>query len=168
MKQTTRKYLGIAAATTIVIGVTTGVLAHGGYGPGMGSGWAGHQGMMGGPGGMHGAGGGPGWVMGGDPLAYADQQLTGLKMKLGITTDQESTWKVYKDAVKGKAAVMLSHRQTMMGSSSMTPEQRFAFHQQGLDQMQTVNDASRDLYSVLTPEQQTSAGNLFGMYHGLR
>lgn len=90
-------------------------------------------------------------MMGGDPVAYADQQLTELKTALGITADQESTWNAYEEAVKGKAAVMLSHRQTMFGSGPMTPEQRFAFHQQGLDQMQLVTIASRDLYTVLTP-----------------
>ena len=164
MKQTTKRYLGIAAASALVIGVTTGVFAHGGFGPG----WGGHHRMMGGPHGMHGPGGGGGWMMGGDPVAYAEQQLNGLKAKLGITADQESAWNAYEQAVKGKAAVMLSHRQAMSGSGSMTPEQRFAFHQQGLDQMQKVTIASRDLYNVLTPEQQGKAGNLMGLHHGLR
>jgi hypothetical protein len=63
---------------------------------------------------------------------------------------------------------MLSHRQTMFGSGQIAPEQRFAFHQQGLDQMQKVTIASRDLYTVLTPEQQARAGNLIGLHHGLR
>ena len=168
MRQTTKQYLGIAAASAIVIGVTTSVLAHGGFGQGFGGGWGGHHGMMGGPGGMHGPGGGMGWMMSENPVAYADQQLAGLKNRLGITADQESVWEAYEEAVKAKVAVMLSHRQTMMGSGSVTPEQRFALHQQGLDQMQTVTIATRDLYAVLTPEQQASAGNLIGLHHGIR
>ena len=168
MRQTTKQYLGIAAASALVIGVTTSVLAHGGFGQGFGGGWGGHHGMMGGPGGMHGPAGGMGWMMSANPVAYADQQLTGLKTRLGITADQESVWEAYEEAVKAKAAVMLSHRQTMMGSGSVTPEQRFALHQQGLDQMQTVTTATRDLYAVLTPEQQASAGNLIGLHHGIR
>ena len=161
MKQTTKRYLGIAAASAIVIGVTTGVFAHGGFGPG----WGGHQGMMGGHQGMM---GGRQEMMGGDPVAYADQQLTKLKTVLGITADQDGTWSAYEEAVKGKAAVMFSHRQTMSAGGMATPEQRFDFHQQGLDQMQKVTIASRDLYTELTPEQQARAGNLIGMHHALR
>jgi hypothetical protein len=179
MKQTTKRYLGIAAASAIVIGVTTGVFAHGGFGPGFGPGWGGHQEMMGGyqrmmgahqgmMGGHQGMMGGRQGMMGGDPVAYADQQLTRLKTTLGITADQEDAWSTYEESVKGKAAVMLSHRQTMSAGGMATPEQRFAFHQQGLDQMQKVTIASRDLYTELTPEQQARAGNLIGLHHGLR
>lgn len=164
MKQTTKQLLGVAAISAVIIGATTGVFAHGGFGPG----WGGHKGMMGGPGGMHGMGGGPGWMMSGDPVAYADQQLTELKTTLGITTDQESVWNTYEEAVIGKAGLMTAHRQTMMGTGGIAPEQRFTFHQQGLEQMQKVTTASRDLYTVLMPEQQAKAGNLIGLRHGLR
>ncbi|MEN8167774.1 MAG: Spy/CpxP family protein refolding chaperone [Pseudomonadota bacterium] len=164
MKQTTKQFLAIAAASALVIGVATGVFGRAGFGPG----WGGHHGMMGGPGGMHGQGGGAGWMMSGDPIAYADQQLTGLKSTLGITTDQETVWNAYEEAVKGKAGLMFAHRQTMMGSGSIAPEQRLTFHQQGLEQMQKVTTASRDLYNVLTPEQQAKAGNLMGWRHTLR
>ena len=164
MKQTTKRYLSIAAASALVVGVATGVLARGGFGPGFGPGWGGHHGMMGGPGGMHGRNGGPGWMMSGDPVAYADRQLAELKTELAITADQEAAWNAYAAAVKGKAAVMLSHRQTMLDSGAMNPELRFAFHQQGMAQMQQVTSARRDLYAVLSPEQQSRAG----FYQGRR
>ena len=164
MKQTTKQFLGVAAISAVIIGATTGVFGHGGFGPG----WAGHHGMMGGPGGMHGPGGGAGWMMSGDPVAYADQQLTRLKETIGITSDQEVAWNTYADSVKGKAGLMFAHRQTMFGSGSTTPEQRLTFHEQGLEQMQKVTIASRDLYTVLTPEQQVKAGNLMGFRHGIR
>ncbi|MEL0586388.1 MAG: Spy/CpxP family protein refolding chaperone [Candidatus Thiodiazotropha sp. (ex. Lucinoma kazani)] len=163
MKQTTKRFLGIAAASAIVIGVTTGVFARGGFGPGYGHGWGGHQGMMGGSGGMHGPGSGSGWMMSGNLGAYADQQLTDLKATLGITADQEGAWDAYVGAVKGKAELMSSHRQAMMGAKQMAPEQHFAFHQQGLDQMQKITTARSDLFNVLTSEQQARAGNLIGL-----
>ncbi len=168
MKKTTKQFLGIAAASVLVASVASGVFAHGGFGPGFGPGWGGNHGMMGGPGGMHGPGGGPGWMMRGDPVAYADQQLTGLKSTLDISADQEDAWNTYEAAVKGKLGVMLSHRQSMFGSGQIAPEERFTFHQQGLEQMQKVITARRDLYAVLTPEQQERAGNLIGLHHGLR
>ena len=78
--------------------------------------------------------------------------MTTQKTTLGITADQEGIWSAYKEAVKGKDAVMLSHRRTMAVGGMATPDQRFAFHQQGLDQMQKVTIAIRDLYTELTPE----------------
>ena len=168
MKQNTKRYLGIAAVSALVIGVTGGVLAQGGFGPGSGPGWGGHQGMMSNPGGMHRFGGGPGGMMGSDPAAFTDQRLTELKSTIDVTDEQESVWNTYADAVKSQVGVMQSHRQLMFGSEPITPDQRLAFHQQGLDQMQKMATASRDLYSTLTPEQQTRAGNLTGMHHAMR
>ncbi|MCP5409130.1 MAG: Spy/CpxP family protein refolding chaperone [Chromatiaceae bacterium] len=166
MKQTTKRYLGIAAASALTIGVATAVFAHGGFGPGFGQGWGGHHGMMGGPGGMMsgpgGMMGGPGSMMSGDPVASADQRLSGLRTTLEITADQETAWNAYAEAVKGKAGLMLAHRQSMMGSAGVAPEQRFAFHQQGLEQMQRITTTGRDLYNLLTPEQQTRFANLTG------
>jgi protein CpxP len=161
MKQTTKRILGIAAASALIIGAANGVLAHG-FGPGFAPGWGGHQGMMGGPGSMHGPFGGPGQMMGADLAAYSDQRLAELKTRLGITPEQESAWDTYADAVEAKAALMTSHRSAMTGADSIGPDQRQAFHQQGLEQMQSVQDAARGLYAVLSPEQQTVAGTLIG------
>jgi Spy/CpxP family protein refolding chaperone len=158
MKQTTKRILGIAAASALLIGATGGVFARGGYGPG----WGGHHGMMGGPGGMGGMSGGPGWMMGGDPVAYTEQQLTQLKTDLGITPEQETAWNAYAEAVQAKAGLMAAHRQAMFGNATVTPEQRQSFHQQGLEQMRQVTQARRDLYAALTPEQQAKAGGLIG------
>ena len=47
MKQITKRILGIAAASALVICATTGVFARCGFG----TDWGGHHGMMGGPGG---------------------------------------------------------------------------------------------------------------------
>lgn len=164
MKKTTKRLLGITAASVLVIGATTGVFARGGFGPG----WGGHHGMMGGPGGMRGTFGGPGMMMRGDPVAYAEQRLTALKTDLGVTADQEGAWSTYADAVTAKAGLMASHRTTMFGPETLTPDQRLTFHQQGLEQMQKVTGATRDLYAVLTPEQQTKVGGLVGPRCALR
>ncbi|WP_051301717.1 Spy/CpxP family protein refolding chaperone [Sedimenticola selenatireducens] len=194
MKQKTKRDLSIVAVSMLAIGVTGVVLAQGGFGPGSGPGWGGHQAMMGSPGGMHNPGGmmggprgmhnpggmmggpggmynpgaGRGGMMGGDPVAFTDQRLTELKSALGVTGEQEKAWNTYADALKGQADMMMSHRQLMFGGEQITAEQRFAFHQQGLDQMQKIATASRDLYSTLTPEQQAKAGNLIGMHHAMR
>jgi hypothetical protein len=159
MQQTTKRTLGIAVVSALIIGVATTVIARPGYGPG----WGGHHGMMGGPGGMHGMRGGPGWMMSDNPTANVEQRLTDLKGTLGITIDQETAWNAYVQAVEGKAGLMQAHRQSMLNSGPPTPEQRLAFHQQGFNQMQQVQNARQDLLQVLTPEQQARAGNLIGL-----
>jgi len=156
MKQTTKRFLTLAAASALVLAAATGASAGGGFGPG----WGGHRGMMGGPGGMHAGLGGPGWMMGGDPVAVTDQQLSQLKTNLGITPEQEDAWNGYAEAVKGQAGLMAAHHAAMAGSTAVTPEQRQSLHQQGWTQMQAVVDATQNLYAVLTPEQQAKAGGL--------
>ena len=106
--------------------------------------------------------------MGGNPAALTEQRLTQLKSIIGVTGEQETAWNAYADTLRSKAGMMLSHRQLMFGDEPITPEQRFSLHQQGLDQMQRITIASRDLYDALTPEQQARAGNLIGMHHGKR
>ena len=142
MKQTSKRILGIAAVSALIIGVATTVIARPGFGPG----WGGHHGMM-----------------GGTTATDVEQRLTDLKGTLGITADQETAWNAYAQAVEGKVGLMQAHRQTMLNSGPPTPEQRLAFHQQGFNQMQQVQTARQDLLQVLTPEQQALAGNLIGL-----
>jgi hypothetical protein len=116
--------------------------------------------MMGGPDAMHGRFGGPGWMRGGDSAVGSDQRLAELKTTLGITPEQESAWSAYTEALKGKAEVIASHRQVMHGPTPVSADQRLNFHQQGLEQMQRLNTATRNLYAVLSPEQKARAGGL--------
>jgi hypothetical protein len=160
MKQTSKQFLRTAAVAALVLGVAGGVLARGGFGAG-GPGWGMHDGMMGGPARMHRGYGGPGWTVGADPAAYAEQRLEQLKTTLDITPEQETAWNTYSDAVKGKAGLMTNHRQARF-AGTITPEERLSFHQEGLAQMQTVMNATRDLHAVLTPEQRVNAGGLMG------
>jgi hypothetical protein len=174
MTQTTKRTLGILAAAATLVVATGGVIAAGGNGPDSGTSWygpgrMGGWGMMGGPG-MMGPGmmggpgmiGGPGMMMSGDPVAYTQQELTELKTRLGITPAQETAWNAYASALLGRAGLMTAHRQVMLGSAPVTPEQGLTFHQQGMAQMQQVATATRDLYAVLTPEQQAKASSLLG------
>jgi len=101
-------------------------------------------------------------MMSGDPVAYADQQLTELETTLDITPEQQDAWSAYADAVLGKAGVMTAHHEAMLGGGTVTPEQRLSFHQQGFEQMQQLNAAARDLYATLTPEQRAKSGGLIG------
>ncbi|MEW7988487.1 MAG: Spy/CpxP family protein refolding chaperone [Candidatus Thiodiazotropha sp.] len=166
MKQSSKHILTLVGATALIAGVGSIAFAQG-YGPGYGPGWGGHHGMMGGPGGgrgmmMGGPGGGNGMMMGGYTAGFADQQLADLKTTLGITTDQEAAWNRYADAVKARTDLMQSHRQQMFTSRPFNPDQRLNFHQQGMEQLQQVSVARRELFDVLTPQQRVTADTYTG------
>ncbi|MDZ7752911.1 MAG: Spy/CpxP family protein refolding chaperone [Gammaproteobacteria bacterium] len=157
MKQTTKGMLAIAVASALAIGATSGVFAGAGFGPGYGFG--GHHGMMGGAGTMHGGYGGTGWMHRSGPLAFDTARLGQIKADLAITADQEPAWNAYVDAVANGRDLMAAHHQTRYdGTAGADP--RATFHEEGLEQMRKLDTATRDLYAVLTPAQQTRAGTL--------
>mgnify|MGYP001816338669 CR=1 FL=1 len=161
MKQTNKRNLAIAIASALAIGAATELFARGAFGPGPG--WGEQTGMRGGLGRIHRPFGGPGMMGRGDPVAAAEQRLTQLKTALGITPDQELAWNGYADAVKGKAGLMASHRQAMLGTEGMVAsEQRRGFRQQARAQRQQLQAASRNLYAALTPAQQARTGRFLG------
>lgn len=167
MKQTAKRTLTLIGAAALIVGAGGVAFAHG-FTPGYASGWGGHHGMMGGPGGVYGPGGGRGMARGGFSAAYADRQLSELRSTLNLTSDQESAWNRYADAVKARAEVMQTHHQQMFGAGPLSSEQHLAFHQQGLDQMRQVTAAHQELYRVLTPSQRAAADSFTGWPCALR
>lgn len=167
MKTRTKKLIGAAAVSGLILAAGAAVYAHGGPGYGPGMGWGGQHGMMGGHGGMHGFGG-SGFMRGGDPVAYADERLDALKADLGISADQENAWNAYADAVRAKAQLMVAHRQIMhsSGGPQLNTEQRVNMMQQGAEQMQNLAKATGDFYATLSPEQQSKADELLGRQFG--
>ncbi|MEA3274071.1 MAG: Spy/CpxP family protein refolding chaperone [Pseudomonadota bacterium] len=161
MKQSTKQFLGFAAASALAIGAVTGVFAAGWQGMGMGPGMGGHHRMMGGPGGVSG--------MGHASVEATNERLAEVKSTLGITAAQESAWNAYEQAVINQSALMNAHRETMMGGG-MAPagDQRVAMHQQGSQMVQQRAQATQNLYGVLTPAQRAKADNLIGRRHGQR
>ena len=160
MKQPTRQFLGLVAASALALGAAPAIFAAGWQGMGMGPGMGGYHGMMG-MGGM-----GPG--MGGGSVAATSERLAEAKSALGITAAQEDAWKAYAQAVINQSALMNAHRETMM-SGGMPPsgDQRFAMHQQGTQMAQQAAQASQDLYRVLAPGQKAKANNLLMFHYGL-
>jgi periplasmic protein CpxP/Spy len=157
MKRQSKRIIAILGAAALITGATGAAFAYGGYGPGYGPGWGGHHGRMGGPGGMFGS---PGTMMGG--YGYTDQQLATLKQSLAITPAQESAWNDYSQALQAQSDLMQAHRQTMFANGIPNADQRLAFHQQGLAQMQRIVDARRALLATLTPQQQAQLSNQTG------
>ncbi|HUW81152.1 MAG TPA: Spy/CpxP family protein refolding chaperone [Acidocella sp.] len=165
----------------------------GGYGPGMMGGGFGPgfgPGMMGGYGPGYGQGYGPGMMGGYGPgskrwdngKSLIAARLTALKQELKITSEQESAWKTYTDAVTAAdqafwTAVKAAVPQDT--TTQITPDDRFAL----MSQMVTLRKKNFDdkkaaaeaLLPALTPYQTGQAsvilpglaqGGGFGFRHG--
>lgn len=148
----------------------------GGAGPGWGMGpgmWGGGPGRGMGPGMM---GGGPGFGRvpgfgGMDMAAAAAGRLAAMRTHLKITPAQEGAWKAYEGAVTQQASAMQAlrdqfHAQWDNAKPGATPPDAAAQHQQMLALRQSgwaaQDKAFKDLWSVLTPEQQALAGPGWG------
>ena len=165
MNKSMKNVLTIALVGTVTIGIASVVLAKGGFGPGPG--WGGHHTMMGqgmghGPQGMmgRGMGFGPRGMMQGAGINYSDEELNEIKSKIGITSEQESAWNDYVNAIKSRATLMQAHQEIRANNSQTFFKEHETFQKQGLAQMQQVSSATSALTEILTPEQQKLAGNL--------
>ncbi len=153
--------LVVATLAVGTIAVAASTFAHGlGYGSGMGYGPGGGMGMMGGM--MGGYGGGPGTtpcVGAGGPGA----RLDAIKDELKLTAEQSKAWEVFEQAVAAQRQLMTQgHRRW-----SQNTDEHIAFMEGRLAGMKAVQQARKDLYSVLTPEQKAIAERLgFGGPHG--
>lgn len=170
MRNTRKALIGMLAAAGIVA-ASAAVYADppGGFGPGaggcaFGAGMAGGgygPGMMGdGPRG----GFGPG-AAGAGPVQRGDARLAYLKNELKITAEQESAWDAYATQVKARAATMAAfHAQGPSNAQSAAEriEQHAARMKLRAEQAQAMSKAVKELFAVLTPEQQTIANQHFG------
>ena len=162
MKSTRKIIVGLVAVASLGIGAA--VYAVDSFGPGYGAG-------MGPMGGMRAAQGMPGAKGGNfDPAAMIDGRLAYLKSALKITTAQESYWQVFSTAFKQQGDAMQAMHTAAFQNAAATAPDRMAQHvtlmQQQLANMETMSNALKDLYAVLSTDQKTVADQLFGNMHG--
>jgi len=163
-------------------GPGAGMMGGSGMGPGMmggsGQAWGGHMGgygmgagMMGGYGqgwGGHMGGYGAGFgMMGAYTANSVEEVLAGLKVALGITTQQDSVWQAFTNNAKQQS----EKRQAWFAKMHDTPRatsaperlaQQSEFMKQRQTDMQANAAALKDLYAALTPEQRVIADQRFG------
>jgi len=136
---------------------------HMGFGPGMRSGsYPGGMGpgMMDGPRGGFGPGAAGAWS---GPAANVDARLAAIKAELKITGDQESAWQAYEKKARQQAGSMQSFfAQARAETAPERLKQRAEFAKQRAANMEAMSGALKDLYAVLTPEQQAAADRIFG------
>lgn len=145
--------LVVATLAGVTIAVAASTFAHGpGYGSGPGYGARGGgpgMGMMGGYDGGPGAGpcvgaGGPG------------ARLDAIKDELKLTAEQTKAWEAFEQAIAEQRQFMTQGHPRW----SRNFDEHIAFMEGRLAGMKAVQQARKDLYSVLTPEQKAIAERL--------
>jgi hypothetical protein len=164
-EQQMKRVQTIIAATTGVLALTLATaISAAPYGAGAGCDGTGpgpgalrmgmHQGGMG-----HGMGG-----MGAGNVATAN--LDQLKAQLAITAEQETAWQAFakqaSEQSKQMQAIHVEHRQATDLTAPAMMSLRVGAMTQRLAGLQAMSTALTDLYSVLTPQQRTTADRLMG------
>ena len=149
--------------TSAALAVAGSALAHQGMGQGMGQGMPGMgHGMMG----MgHGMAGGMSQMQWPQSAAAVAAQLAEWKTSLKITSAQESAWGKYATLLTQQAEVRDNMRTQMHAQMSDPKTAATVDHSALRETMQKLQQenlnarsaAVKDLYAVLTPEQQTLA-----------
>jgi hypothetical protein len=128
--------------------------------------------MGGGPMGYGGMGSGIGPQAWGNPAAFAESRLAGLKSELKITAAQESAWNTFAEQAKQQAAAIQALMTSAQGSAQATAPERIdsrtQFMKKRQEQMEKGAAAFKELYAVLSPEQKALADQRvgFGMMGG--
>jgi periplasmic protein CpxP/Spy len=106
-----------------------------------------------------------------DPAAYVQKRLERLKAKLQITQDQEPQWTAFSSTVVQQMEQLKTARSGMRGVSTTAPERidrQVALMKQRTAAFEAVAQSAKELYSVLTPEQQRVADERLLRPHGKR
>lgn len=172
----TKTFIAVVTALGLGVATSASLYAHGGgfgHGPmGQGDASMGHTqmgaGMMGG--GAHGMGSDEMMSGGGHgPISSVDaqQRLETVKSELGITSEQESAWQKYSQAVTEAAEehqeATEAHREGRMYMDAPGRQaQRTEMMEQRLASHQAVTEALQELYPTLSDEQKEKADRLLG------
>jgi len=95
-----------------------------------------------------------------DPRASAQERLTHLKSKLGITAEQEPQWSAFSDAVMQRVAQLKSARRGEKPAALTTPQRidrRLAWMKEQTAAFEAIGEAAKALYATLNPQQQQIA-----------
>lgn len=145
--------LVVATLAGITIAGAASTFAHGpGYGPGAGYGARG-GGFGGGMMGRYGGGPGAGPCLGAGGFGT---QLEAVKDELKLTAEQTKAWEAFERAIAEQRQLMVEGRPGW----SQNADEHIALMERRVAGMKAVQQARKELYSVLTPEQKAVADRL--------
>ncbi len=104
-----------------------------------------------------------------DPVANAERHLSIFKSELKITQDQEQSWMTYAEKTKRNVREIRDRMNEAMHDKPQTAPERFDRHielmRERLASFERMDDAFKQFYAVLTPEQRTVADQYFAKMH---
>ena len=104
-----------------------------------------------------------------DPVAKVEKRLASFKEELKITSDQEQVWATYAEKTKSNVKDIRDRMDEAMHDKPQTAPERFDRHielmKQRLASFEKMDDALKQLYMALTPEQKAIADRHFAKMH---
>jgi len=104
-----------------------------------------------------------------DPVANAEKHLLAFKKELKITDDQEQVWDAYAEKTKSNVKDIRDRMNEAMHDQPQTAPERFDRHialmRERLTSFEKMDEALRQLYVALTPEQKVIADRHFSKLH---
>ena len=104
-----------------------------------------------------------------DPVAKVEQRLAGLKGELKITPDQEAVWAAYAEKTRSNVKAIRDRMDAAMHDQPQTAPERFDRHielmRARLASFENMDEALKQLYAALTPEQKAAADRHFAKMH---
>ena len=104
-----------------------------------------------------------------DPVAKVEKRLASFKEELKITSDQEQVWATYAEKTTSNVKDIRDRMDEAMHDKPQTAPERFdrniELMKQRLASFEKMDDALKQLYTALTPEQKAIADRHFAKMH---
>lgn len=104
-----------------------------------------------------------------DPVENVERRLSALKAELKITNDQEQAWNIYAEKTKQNVRDIRDQMIGAMHDKPQTAPERFDRHialmKDRLASFEKMDDALKEFYRKLTPEQKVLADRHFAKIH---
>jgi Spy/CpxP family protein refolding chaperone len=104
-----------------------------------------------------------------DPVANSEKHLLAFKKELNITTGQEQAWDTYAERTRNNVRDIRDRTNEAMRDQPQTAPERFDRHialmRERLASFEKMDDALKQLYAALTPEQKAIADRHFSRLH---
>jgi hypothetical protein len=104
-----------------------------------------------------------------DPAVFVQKRLDKLKAKLAIRPEQETQWGAFSQTVLQQMEQMKAAHQQRKGAPASAPERidrMIAMMKLRVAGFEAVGQAAKELYAVLSPDQQQIADHKLLRWHG--
>ena len=104
-----------------------------------------------------------------DPVSTVDRRLARFKEELKISSSQEPVWNAYAEKTRSNVKDIRDQMEAAMRDPAKTAPERFDRHielmKKRLASFENMDDALKQLYAALTPEQKAIADRHFSRMH---